>query len=107
MRQLIATLAGFAALLEQAIHGPDRTVILPFIEQSGINSGGGAILEAFFVQTNQDRFAFHPMEGACPRTPRRRHPRKKELTAIPRVRSATQTYSLATTPRSPLVPSLT
>jgi hypothetical protein len=50
MSQLIAAFAGFASLFEQAIHGADRAVILPFIEQRRINSGWGAILEPFSVK---------------------------------------------------------
>jgi hypothetical protein len=58
MNQLIPAFSGLASLLEQAIHDADRAVIVPFIEQSGINSSWRAILEAFFVQMSQDHFAF-------------------------------------------------
>jgi hypothetical protein len=49
MRQLIAALANLAVLVEQAIHGANRAVILAFIEQRRINSGWRTILETFFV----------------------------------------------------------
>ena len=52
VRQLIAALAGLAALFEQTIHGANGAVILPFIEQGGINSGWRAVLKTFFVKTS-------------------------------------------------------
>jgi hypothetical protein len=57
MSPLIATFASFAMLFEQAMHTADRAEILAFIEQRRINSGRGAILETFFVQTRQDLLA--------------------------------------------------
>src|SRR6266436_1426676 len=95
MRQLIAALAHLAVLFKQAIHGANRAVILAFIEQRRINSGWRAILEAFFVQTRQDRLPFRWAECTCRRRPRRGHRRKKDLTAIPVVRSARYSESLA------------
>src|SRR5215467_225730 len=95
MRQLIAALAHLAALGEQAIHGANRAVILAFVEQRRINSGWGAILETFFVQTSQDRFSFCPTEG--PRWPRPRGCRpgwNRSLTALPVVRSPRHPQSL-------------
>src|SRR5713101_1822355 len=86
MDQLIAALARFAALLEQAMHGANRAVILAFIEQCRINSGWRAILEAFFVQTRQDNLSFRRAQCAC---------RRRSLTAIPVVRSARHIQSLA------------
>ena len=64
MGELIAALARFAFLFEQAIHGANRAEILSFIEQRRINSGGRAILEAFSVQMRQDRFAFRWSKSA-------------------------------------------
>jgi hypothetical protein len=52
MSQLIAALAGLAALFEQAIHGANRAVILAFIEQGRINSGWRAVLKTLFVKTS-------------------------------------------------------
>jgi hypothetical protein len=49
---------------EQAIHGANRAVILAFIEQHRVHSGGRAVLEAFFVKTSQDRFSFCRFEGS-------------------------------------------
>src|ERR1700675_3931185 len=49
MRQLIAALANLTLLVEQAIHGANRAVILPFIEQRRINSGWRTILETLFM----------------------------------------------------------
>src|SRR5207237_4993 len=84
MRQLIAALANLAVLVEQAIHGANRAVILAFIEQRRINSGCGAILETFFVQTSQDRFSFCPIKGPRRRRPRgRRYGWGRSLTALP------------------------
>src|SRR5437868_11626195 len=85
MRQLIAALANLAVLVEQAIHGANRAVILAFIEQRRINSGCGAILETFFVQTSQDRFSFCPIKGPRRRRPRgRRYGWGRSLTALDR-----------------------
>jgi hypothetical protein len=64
MGKLVAALARFAFLFEQAIHGADRAVILPFIEQRRINSGGRTILESFSMQMRQDRFAFRWSKSA-------------------------------------------
>jgi hypothetical protein len=64
MGELVATFPGFAPLCQQAVHGADRAVVLPFIEQGRINRGGRAILEAFSVEMGQDRRAFRRTEGA-------------------------------------------
>src|ERR1700693_3960037 len=95
MGQLITAFARLAALLEQAIHGTDRAVILSFVEQRGINSGWRAILETFVVKMSQDRFAFRRTECTCRRRPRRGPRRKRSPTAIPIVRSARHIEGLA------------
>ena len=59
MSELIAAFAGCAAVLSQnAVHGADRAEILAFVEQGGLNGGGGAILEALRVEQGAHRFAF-------------------------------------------------
>src|ERR1039458_6076319 len=63
MSQLVAAFAGFALLFQEAMHGANRAVIVPFIEQRGINSGWRAILEPFSVKMSQDRFAFRWTQG--------------------------------------------
>src|SRR5437879_12965274 len=99
MRQLIAALANLALLVEQAIHGANRAVILAFIEQRRINSGWVAILETFFVKTSQDRFSVCPTEG-----PRRRRSRghsygwSRRLTALPVVRRRRHPQNLTCPP---------
>jgi len=70
-------------------------VILAFIEQRGINSGGRAVLEAFFVKTSQDRFSFCRFEGSGRRRPRGRPGWGSNLTAIPIVRRSGHPQSLA------------
>src|SRR3989475_8244900 len=65
MRELIAAFAGFTLLFQEAIHGANRAVIPPFIEQRRIHSGWRAILKPFFVEMSQDGFAFRRTKGAC------------------------------------------
>src|ERR1039458_3293065 len=73
MSQLVAAFAGFALLFQEAMHGANRAVIVPFIEQRGINSGWRAILEPFSVKMSQDRFAFRWTQGTrCSRSQRGR-----------------------------------
>src|ERR1700694_265096 len=103
MRQLIATFAGLPAPLKETIHAADGAEIFPFIEQRRINSGWRAILEAFFVQMSQDRFAFCRTERARRRRPRGGALRESSLTAIPVVRSARHTQSLASSAAADVV----
>ena len=49
MDELIATFAGLSLLLEDAVHGADRTEVLAFVEQGGLHGGGGAVLEALLM----------------------------------------------------------
>src|SRR2546422_6932356 len=104
MRQLIAALAHLAVLFKQAIHGANRAVILAFIEQRHINSGWRAILEAFFVQTRQDRVSFRWAECACGRRPRERYGGGRSLTALPLVKSPPHPQSLTNPPGAPPAP---
>jgi hypothetical protein len=64
MGELVATFPGLAPLCQQAVHGADRAVVLPFIEQGRVNRGGRAILKAFSVEMGQDRRAFRRTQGA-------------------------------------------
>jgi hypothetical protein len=49
MHELIAALAGLPFLLEDAVHSADRTEVLAFIEQGGLHSGRGAVLESLLM----------------------------------------------------------
>jgi hypothetical protein len=49
MNELIATVAGGAILFEDPVHRPNRAQVLAVIQQSGMNGGGCAILEAFGI----------------------------------------------------------
>src|SRR6202171_5949628 len=96
MGELIAAFAGFTLLFEQAVHGADRAMILPFVEQRGINSGGRAILEAFSMEMSQHRFALCRTKGACRQGPRlRRRSRGGSGAYFPVVGSARQLQRVA------------
>ena len=58
MSELIAAFARCAVLFQNPIHGSRRAKILAFIEQSGLNGGGRAILEAHGIEHGANRFAF-------------------------------------------------
>jgi hypothetical protein len=47
--ELIATFAGLALLLEDAVHGADRTEVLAFVEQGGLYGSGRAVLESLLM----------------------------------------------------------
>jgi hypothetical protein len=83
MGQLVAAFAGFTLGGEQAVHGADRAVILSFIEQGRINSGGRAILKPFFVEISEDLLAFRRSKGACRPRPRSGPHRRRSRTSIP------------------------
>ena len=57
MNELIAAFARGAVLIQDPIHGSRRAQILAFIQQSGLNGGGRAILEALGVEQGAHRFA--------------------------------------------------
>ena len=65
MSELIAAFARFALLFQEALHGANRAVIVPFVQQRRIHSGWRAILESFSVQMRQDRCAFRRTQGTC------------------------------------------
>jgi hypothetical protein len=49
MNELIAALPGLSLLLEDAVHGAGRAEVLAFVQQGGLNGGGGAVLESLFM----------------------------------------------------------
>ena len=64
MGELVAAFAGFSLGREQAVHGADQAVRVPFIEQSRIDCGGRAIPKPFLVEKGQDGFPFRRRQGA-------------------------------------------
>src|ERR1035441_8675834 len=87
MGQLVAAFAGFALLFQEAMHGANRAVIVPFVEQRRINSGWRAILESFSVQMRQDRFAFRRTQCTCWSRSQSDHCGERSCTSIPVVGS--------------------
>ena len=57
MSELITAFARGAVLSQNPIHGSRGAQILAFIEQSGLNGGGRAILKAHGVEQGAHRFA--------------------------------------------------
>src|ERR1700687_4855617 len=88
MSQLVTSFAGFALLFQEAMHGANRAVIVPFIEQRRIYSGWGAILESFSVQMRQDRFSFRRTQGTSWSSSQSDRGRETGCTSIPVVGSA-------------------
>jgi hypothetical protein len=39
MNEVVAALARFPLLLEQAVHGPDRAQVLHLVQQGGVDGG--------------------------------------------------------------------
>src|ERR1019366_709042 len=64
MGELIAALASFTLLHQQTVHGADGAVIPALVQQRGIDGGGRAILESFFMQAAQHGFPLRPTERA-------------------------------------------
>ena len=95
MSQLIAALARLAALFQQAIHRCESSSDSPFIQQGRIHSGWRAVLKTFFVKTSQDRVTFGETQSTCRCRPRWDLLGRGNLTAIPVVRSARHSQSLA------------
>jgi hypothetical protein len=58
MNELIATVSRRAILFEDPVHRPNGAQILTVIQQSGMNRGGSAILEAFGIQYGEHAFPF-------------------------------------------------
>ena len=85
---MVAAFAGFSLSCQQAVHGADGTLILPFIEQGRIDGGGRAILKAFVVETSQDGFAFRRRQGAYRTWPRSGPNPGEARTSIPVVGAA-------------------
>jgi len=55
---------------ENPVHGPDGTVVLPFIEQDGIDLSGGIILEARAMEQIDHGSPFSGAQGQWRRQPR-------------------------------------
>ena len=58
MNELIAAVPCRAVRFEDPVHGPNGAQIAAFIQQSGMNRGGSAILEAFVIQDVEQPFPF-------------------------------------------------
>jgi hypothetical protein len=50
MNELIAALAGFSLLVEDAVHGASRAEVLAFVQQGGLHGCRRAVLESFLVE---------------------------------------------------------
>src|ERR1019366_5471448 len=64
MGELIAALASFTLLRQEPVHGADGAVIATLVQQRGIDGGGRAILESFFMQAAQHGFPLRRTERA-------------------------------------------
>jgi hypothetical protein len=69
MNELIATLAGFPLLLEDTVHGANRTQVLTFVQQGGLHGRRRAVLESLFMEYPQHSGALGLTEGASRRGP--------------------------------------
>ena len=49
MNELVAALAGFSLVFEDAVHGAGRAEVLAFVQQGGLDGCGGAVLESLFM----------------------------------------------------------
>jgi hypothetical protein len=56
--ELVAPFPGFAALGEQAIHGPLRAEVTPLVEEGGVDLGHRGIPEALTVELGENRRSF-------------------------------------------------
>ena len=87
MDELVAAFADRAILFEHPIHGPNGAYILAGIQQSSVDGGGSAILEAFGIQYGKDAVALAGSQragrwGPCRRLRNRhRHRRSEQRTA--------------------------
>ena len=50
MDELIAALASFSLLLEDAVHGANRAEILAFVQQGSLHGCRRAVLESLFME---------------------------------------------------------
>ena len=64
MNKLIATLAGFSLLLEDAVHGANRAEVLAFVQQGGLHGCWRTVLESLFMEDHQHRSTLGLTEGA-------------------------------------------
>src|ERR1035441_10296667 len=64
MGELIAALTSFTLLRQQPVHGADGVVVVALVQQRGIDGGGRAILESFFMQAAQHGFPLRRTERA-------------------------------------------
>src|ERR1035437_8993649 len=71
MNKLVAALARFALVFEDAVHGAGRAEVLAFVQQGGLDGGGGAVLKSLFVQDGQHTGAFDWTEGTSGGRPHR------------------------------------
>ena len=56
--QLVASLADFLPVVEDAVHGADRAEVASLVEQGRIHLGGGQIDERFAVKHVEDFLPF-------------------------------------------------
>ena len=70
MDALFPAVAGFARLLEDAVHRADGTQKRTFIQQGGLHSGRCAILEPSLMQNVEHLRAFGVGQRRCRRRPR-------------------------------------
>src|SRR5438067_11082499 len=63
MNELIAAFAALSLLLQNAIHGSGGAEILSFVQQGGLDGGGGAVLEALMMEDVQHMGAFISTES--------------------------------------------
>ena len=89
---MVAAFAGFSLSCQQAVHGADGAVILPFIEQGRVDGGRRAILKAFVVEISQGGFPFR-RQGAHRTGPRSGPNPGGTRTSIPVVGAASLDYS--------------
>jgi hypothetical protein len=68
MSALVPAFACFPPLFQYPVHGTGGAAIDAFIQQSGLHGSRRAVLESFFMQMRQHRFAF----GCTQRTRRSR-----------------------------------
>ena len=55
MNELVAALAGFPLLLEDAVHGANRAEVLAFVQQRSLRGCRRAVLESLFMEDQQHR----------------------------------------------------
>src|ERR1039457_7130879 len=83
MVELVATFSGLTRFFQQTVHGANGAVILPFIEQRGIDSGWRAILEAFGVKMRPGPFRVLPAAVRVPAKVATRAPPEKKRHVFP------------------------